>query len=230
MELLKEMKNDSIDLICTDPPYKCTSRGHANKMGGYWKNEKTNKGIIFDDNNISCKQYLPEFYRVLKNGTHCYIMTNHINLMEMLNVATESGFKFVKSLIWNKGNQICSQFYMNCFEYILMFRKGEARAINNCSTPDILNISVNKLKDDEGNNLHDTEKPIKLMKILIENSTDEGQTVFEPFAGIGSTVIASKELNRHCIGCEINTEYAEIITKRLKNTLFSKNSDQLLLF
>lgn len=87
-------------------------------------------------------------------------MINHINLIEMLNVATGCGFKFVKSLIWNKGNKICGRFYMNCFEYILMFRKGKARNINNFSTPDILTVPISKLKDENGKNLHDTEKPV----------------------------------------------------------------------
>ena len=101
-------------------------------------------------------------------------MINHINLIEMLNVATECGFKFIKSLIWDKGNKICGRFYMGCFEYILMFRKGTAREINNCSTPDLLTIPINKMKDENGNNLHDTEKPVRLMSVLIENSSFVG--------------------------------------------------------
>ena len=47
-------------------------------MGGYWKDEAAKRGTIFEQNNISCREYLPEFYRVLKNGTHCYIMINNI--------------------------------------------------------------------------------------------------------------------------------------------------------
>lgn len=59
-------------------------------------------------------------------------MCNNTNLQEMINTATECGFKFVKSLIWEKGNKICGRYYMNCFEYILLLRKGKDRAINNC--------------------------------------------------------------------------------------------------
>lgn len=222
MKLLHTVKDNSVDLIVTDPPYLCTSRGSSGTMGGYWKDDAAKKGTIFEQNNISCREYLPEFYRVLKNGTHCYIMINNINLIEMLNVATECGFKFIKSLIWNKGNKICGRYYMNCFEYILMFRKGEARDINNCGTPDILDIPINKLKDENGNNLHDTEKPVKLMEILIENSTNKGEIVFEPFAGIGSTLIAARNLERKVIGSELDSKFAEIVIKRLKNEKFSK--------
>lgn len=218
MELLHTIKSESIDCIVTDPPYKVTSKGCSGTMGGYWTSEDTNKGKIFEYNNISPEKYLPEFYRVLKDGTHCYIMINNINLIEMLNVATDCGFKFIKSLIWNKKNKICGRYYMNCFEYILMFRKGTARDINNCSTPDILEIPIKKLKDSNGKNLHDTEKPVELMKILIENSTNEGETVLEPFAGIGSTIIACEQLNRKCIASEIDLKYVEIIKNRLNGT------------
>lgn len=230
LDLLKEMESESIDLICTDPPYKCTPRGNAGTMGGYWKGRQALDGTIFTDNEISPSAYLPEFFRVLKDGTHCYVMINNLNLIEMLDEATACGFKFIKSLIWNKCNQICGHFYMNCFEYILMFRKGSVRKINNFSTPDILTVPVAKCKDENGGNLHDTEKPVQLMKILVENSSNEGEVVFEPFAGIGATVVAAKALGRKCIACEINGQYAETIEKRLENSLNLKNNSEMFLF
>jgi len=98
-----------------------------------------------------------------------------------------------------------------------MFRKGTARDINNCGTPDILDVPIKKMKDKNGKNLHDTEKPVDLMKILIENSTNEGEIVFEPFAGIGSTVIASKQLKRKIIASEIDAKYFSVIIDRLNN-------------
>ena len=227
MDILSSIKTESIDLICTDPPYLCKPKGQSNKMGGYWK--YATDGKIFENNNIKCKTYLPEFYRVLKNGTHCYIMTNNYNLIEMLNEAEKVGFKFVKSIIWNKGNMICSRFYMNCYEHILMFRKGSGRNINNCSTPDILTVPINKLKDKNNRNLHDTEKPVELMKILIENSSNEHEVILEPFAGIGSTLIASQLLNRKCIGCEIDTKYCENIVARIdKKVNFQKTNQEFI--
>ena len=136
----------------------------------------------------------------------------------------------MKSLIWNKCNPICGHYYMNCFEYILMFKKGSPRRINNFSTPDILSIPVSKHKDESGNNIHDTEKPVELMKILIENSTDEGEVVFEPFAGIGATAIAAKALGRKCVACEINQKYSEVIVKRLEDSIDLRNSSEIFLF
>ena len=218
-ELMKDIPDGSIDLIVTDPPYKLTSRGGSGTMGGYWKEEKAKKGIIFDNNSISCKEYLPEFYRILKDKTILYLMCNNTNLQEMINVATQSGFKFVKSLIWEKGNKICGRYYMNCFEYILLFRKGGDKPIKNCGTPDILKVPIKKQKDRNGKNLHDTEKPIELMKILIENSSEQNDFVLDPFMGIGSTGIASKKLNRNFIGIELDENYFNIAKERINNAV-----------
>ena len=217
LDLLKNMPGNSIDLVVTDPPYKITARGSSGTMGGYWKNDIAKKGDIFKNNNIDCEEYMPELYRVLKDGTILYLMCNNINLQHMINVGTKCGFKFVKSLIWEKGNKICGKYYMGCFEYILLFRKGKDRPINNCGTPDILRVPIHKLKDTKGKNLHDTEKPIDLMKILIENSSNEKEIVLDPFMGIGATIMACKETKRYYIGCDIDNKYFNITKERLDN-------------
>lgn len=216
LEIMKQIPDNSIDLIVTDPPYRITPKGSTGTMGGYWKEEKSKKGIMFDYNQISCKDYIPEFYRILKEKTHCYIMCNNTNLQEMINTGTAAGFNFVKSLIWEKGNKICGRYYMGCFEYILLFRKGGERAINNCGTPDILKIPIRKLKDENNKNLHDTEKPVGLNKILIENSSQVGDKVLDPFMGIGSTGVAAKETNRNFIGIEIDDKYYQIAKSRIE--------------
>lgn len=215
LEEMKKIKDKSVDLIVTDPPYPTTSRGCAGNSGGMLQKEINKKGKVFEFNNIDCEKYAPEFYRVLKDGSHCYVMTNHINLIKMLNTFIKVGFHFIKSLIWDKSNKIMGQYYMSQFEYILFFRKGKGKKINNCGTSDILSIANKKTKDEKGNNLHDTEKPVALMKILIANSSNENNIVLDPFMGIGSSCLACKELNRKFIGIELDPNYFEIAKKRI---------------
>ena len=215
-EVFKTIPDNSIDLVVTDPPYKTTSRGNAGTSGGMLQKEINKKGQVFKHNNIKPQEYIPELYRVLKDGSHCYIMTNHVNLQEMLNVATESGFKFIKCLIWDKGNKIMGQYYMSSFEYILFLRKGKAKKINHCGTADILRVPNIKTKGEDGQNLHDTEKPVELMKIMIDNSSQEGDIVFDPFMGIGSTGVACLELNRRFIGVELDEQYFPIAKHRME--------------
>ena len=221
MEYMRTLEDESIDLIVTDPPYPTTSRGHAGNSGGMLQKEINKKGKVFEHNNIDCTEYAPEFYRVLKDGSHCYVMTNHINLIKMLNVFTDCGFHFIKSLIWNKGNKIMGQYYMSQFEYILFFRKGYGKKINNCGTADILSVPNKKTKDTNGKNIHDTEKPVELMKTLVENSTQKGDIVLDPFVGVGATALACIESERNYIGIELDKNYYNIANERViqcKNT------------
>lgn len=104
---------------------------------------------------------------------------------------------------------------MSQFEYILFFRKGKGVQINHCGTSDILSFQNKKLKDKNGRNLHDTEKPVELMEVLIDNSSKEGQIVLDPFMGIGSTGMACKRLNRRFVGIEIDKYYFNIAFDRL---------------
>ena len=216
LDTLKNIPNESIDLIVTDPPYPTTSRGNAGNSGGMLQKDINKKGKVFTYNNINCKEYAPEFYRVLKDGSHCYVMTNHINLIDMLNTFTDVGFHFIKSLIWNKGNKIMGQYYMSQYEYILFFRKGKGKKINNCGTSDILSIPNKKTKDKDGENIHDTEKPIELMEVLVNNSSQENELVLDPFMGVGSTGVACIKNNRNFIGIEIDENYFNIAKSRLE--------------
>lgn len=223
LEIMKLMDNESVDLIVTDPPYRTTSRGGNGNSGGMCKKKEFKSGKVFTHNTIKPQEYIPEFYRILKEGTHCYIMTNHVNLYEILTVAQDCGFHFIKSLVWNKGNKIMGQAYMSQFEYILFFRKGKFKKINKCGTSDILEVPNKKRKGEDGKNLHDTEKPVELMRILVENSSQENDIIFEPFMGIGATVVASLELNRRCIGVELDDKYFSIAKDRVEQLFKDEN-------
>lgn len=217
LNVLKGTDDNSIDLIISDPPYKTTSRGNSGNSGGMLQKDINMKGKVFNHNDIIIKDYASEIYRILKDGSHCYIMTNNKNLQDMLNTLTSVGFSFIKCLIWDKGNKIMGQFYMSQFEYIIFLRKGRGVKINNCGTSDLLSIPNKKTKDENGKNIHDTEKPVELMKILIENSSQVGGTVLDPFMGVGSTGVACKELNRNFIGVELDKQYFDIADNRIES-------------
>jgi site-specific DNA-methyltransferase (adenine-specific) len=63
---------------------------------------------------------------------------------------------------------------------------------------------------------HPTQKPVKLLRYLLEQYTAEGETVYDPFIGSGTTAVACQQMHRHFIGVEINPEYAAIAASRLK--------------
>ena len=216
LEVLKNIPDNSIDLVCTDCPYKVVSGGCSGKSlfsaSKYLKNAKeVAQGKMFRFNDIKFENWLPEVYRVLKEGTHCYIMINGRNLAELQKQAEKVGFVFQQLIVWEKGNAMPNNWYLQACEFILMLRKGKARKINKRNTKNIL-----KIKNIIGNKCHPTEKPIELMEVLIANSTNENDIVLEPFAGGGSTCIAARNLKRRFIGIEIDEKYAKIANERLK--------------
>nr|WP_315043978.1 site-specific DNA-methyltransferase [uncultured Moraxella sp.] len=92
---------------------------------------------------------------------------------------------------------------------ILMLRKGGAKNINNLGSTNILRVP-----NIIGNKQHPTEKPIDLMRVLIENSTKENDIVLDPFMGCGSTLLASLATNRK--GIEIDDNYFSVSKSRIE--------------
>jgi len=221
---------------CTNIPRKDEPKGILNRRNVYrgkkgnWYNNETKhislagilndssqttyvkEGKLFKFNDIEFKDWLPQVYRVLKQDSHCYIMINARNLKELQQEGEKVGFKFQQIIIWNKGNSTPNKYYLNSYEMILMLRKGKAKNIKNMGTKNILNIPNIK-----GNKLHPTEKPVGLMKILIENSSNENDIILDPFLGGGTTAIACAELNRRFIGFEIDKYYYDIAVERIQN-------------
>ena len=225
---MKSIPDNSIDLVATDCPYKIVSGGcrkipkdgERETSGILTHRHKDNKrtdwvdavrtGKMFANNDIEFKDWLPDVYRVLKDKSHCYIMVNSRNLAELQKQAELAGFKFQNLLMWDKGNVTPNRWYMQGFECILMLRKGGAKNINNLGSSNIL-----KVPNIIGNKTHPTEKPIDLMRILIENSTQPNEIVLDPFMGSGSTMIACLNTNRKGIGIELDKHYFDVATKRI---------------
>ena len=212
LELMQQIRSETIDSIVTDPPYKIITGGDSNG-----KNSIRPKGILSGNRELmkfipKFSEWLPECYRVLKNGTHAYFMVNSTNLTEMLVEVEKTGFKIHNILIWKKNNCTPSQFYMKNCEYIIFCRKGKAKYINNIGD----SKTVHEFNNISGKKVHPTEKPIELMKFYIENSSEENDTVLDPFMGSGSTGVACVNTFRNFIGFEIDENYFNIATKRIE--------------
>ena len=214
LKVMATLPDESVDLIVTDPPYRTISGGTKSKWkSGYPTSVLSkNDGKIFDSNSINHTEWLKECYRVLKPDTHIYIMTNLLNLFELEKIAESVGFKLHNLLVWEKNTCNANRWYMKNCEYTLFMRKGEAKTINNPSCK-----TVHQFNNPVGNKNHPTEKPIDLMKMYVENSSNKGDLVLDPFMGSGSTVIACKELERDCIGIEIDKKYFDIASHRISD-------------
>lgn len=202
---MKDIDAESVDLVVTDPPYKTITGGDSNG-----KNSVRPKGMLSGNrklftyqNNIKIKDWMPEIYRVLKQQTHCYIFTNVLNLKDMILESEKVGFKLQNLLVWEKNNCTPSQYYMKNCEYILLLRKGKAKWINNIGG----SKTAHQFNNIIGHKKHPAEKPQNLIEFYIANSSNEGDIIFDPFMGCGTTARAAQKLNRNYIGFEIDEQY-----------------------
>lgn len=215
LKLMKDIPDGSIDLILTDPPYRTISGGHNTPkwISGYGNSVLyKNDGKIFEHNNINHYEWLKESYRILKNDSHIYIMTNLLNLFSLKEIAEKVGFKIHNLLVWEKNTCNANRWYMKNCEYILFMRKGKAKPINNKSSK-----TIHKYNNIVGNKIHPTEKPVELMELYIKNSTKENDVVLDLFMGSGSTGVACINTNRNFIGIELDENYYRIACERINN-------------
>lgn len=171
-------------------------------------------GKMFAHNDIEPKEYLHELYRVLKKGTHCYLMINARNLSNLQKEAEKVGFVFQNLLVWKKQNATPNKFYMQSCEFILMLSKRPARNINNKGDWNVF-FDLNEV----GKKEHPTQKPISLYKKMILNSTEVGDTVLDMFCGRGTIIPACIQTDRKYIAFEIDEEYHQMAYELEKQSL-----------
>ena len=139
-----------------------------------------------------------------------YVMTNLLNLNELMMIGVENGFMIHNLLVWEKNNVTPNRWYMKNCEYIIFFRKGKAKPINNMSSKTVHQFNNTRER------IHPTQKPVELMSLYINNSSEVGDVVLDPFMGSGSTAVASILNNRNYIGFELDKEYFDSCLNRIQ--------------
>ena len=212
LEYLKNLKDSSVDLVVTDPPYlmqDCGGGGICGKRRQYHKiYSKELRQNIRDGFNF---KILEEIRRV-NNPLNAYFFCNAKLLGKLLEYFKEDKFDI---LVYHKKNPIpaFNKKYLSDLEYILFVCNDRNLMQNTFSTSSKL-FSIN-IPPKETN--HPTEKPISILKTLIQNSSKKGDVVLDCFCGSGSTLKASLELERKFVGCEIKEEYLNMCFNRIKN-------------
>ncbi len=223
IDVLRGLPAGSIDAAAFDPPYPVISGGSNQNEGGKHQRPSgiltKNDGKIFRHNDIKPSVYLPEVFRVLRDQAHMYLMTNTHNLVErdILGDIRRAGFRVHNLLPWRKNNATPNRWYMKDTEYTIFARKGKAFPINNPGSRTSQDVFPHPLDWDNVSSpkSHPTEKPVNLMKTFIENSTQPGEIVLDPFMGTGATGVAAQETGRGFVGIELDETYCEAASRRL---------------
>ena len=209
LEIMGGIKDKSVDLIVTDPPYLMDYQSNRRKKEDRFDKIKNDKG-----NYMLIQDYLEECYRIMKDNTAIYCFCSWHNI-DFFKNEFEKHFKLKNILVWNKNNHGTGDLkgsYAPKHEFILFGHKGRTllREKRIADVIDCPKISSNKLT-------HPTEKPQDLLEIFIKQSSDVGSIIFDGFMGTGSCGIAAKKLNRNFIGIELDEKYFNIAKDRLEN-------------
>jgi modification methylase len=216
---LKELGDNTIDLVVTSPPY--------NK--NYWLRNRNQKGkriITYDSITDALTpteyikqqtQVLNELVRVIKpTGSIFY---NHIDIFHKHNTIHPSyvyNFNVKQVIVWDRGNtpKLDKSYFLPTTEWLFWIKKdwNSIPYFDKSKCEHKKNIwRINK----EKGNPHPAAFPIELVDNIVKSCSEEGSVVLDCYMGSGTTAVSCKKLNRNFIGIEISKDYIEMTNKRL---------------
>ena len=226
---LGKMADDSVDLVITSPPYNMNLRI---RNGEYCSRqiveEFSSKYEQFSDN-LPIDEY---------NALHTKILHELLRVSPLVfyNIAIVTGskrsvFKMIgdfseqlkEIIVWDKGygQPAMQELVLNRrTELILVFDKHDAitrqfvnGAFNRGTLEDIWTIKRQRSEHKD----HGAVFPEQLVETILQNFTNEQDTVYDPFMGTGTTAVVAQDLNRNYIGSEIAEQYIKAAQDRLRN-------------
>ena len=210
---MKRIPDGTIDLCVTDPPYLIETQG-----GGIYTHE--DKQYVKELNDIKDgfrTEILDELCRVMKR-INIYIFCSQKQIIPLTDYfVTKRGCNW-NLLSWHKTNPVpaCGNKYLTDTEFLLFFRQKGVKLYGNFDTKRTwFNTPLNQADKEKWG--HPTIKPLNIVQTLVFNSSEEGQTVLDPFMGSGTTAIACIKEKRHFIGFEKDETYWKKSVERVKN-------------
>lgn len=197
LDIINTRDDQSIDLLLSDPPYAMDYKSGWNdwdKIEGDKRNDTVN---LLDE----------AFTRIktkLKDDAHIYIFSNP-NETTSIKPIFEKHFMLKNILIWDREviGMGDLKTYGRSYDVIYFGYNKTWKDLHGTRDRDILRFA----RVAPGELIHPTEKPMDLLKYLVKKSSNEGDLVFDPFAGSCTTLKASYELGRNSEGCELESKY-----------------------
>ena len=217
------MGGKEVILMVTDPPYgvnyDASWRGKAGKgckaVGKVKNDDKVDWSITYS----------------LFKGSVAYAWHAGKHSSEVAKNLENCDFEIVSQIIWNKQNFALSRGdyhwkHEPCWYAVKKGHNHNWKGDRKQHTVwDIASLNAfGKSKDEDERTNHSTQKPIECMARPIQNHTEKGEYVYDPFLGSGTTLIAAERLGRKCIGVELSPAYCDLIIRRYINFMSKKGS------
>lgn len=216
---LKGIPDGSVDFICTDPPYNLAPYSTGN-IELSWRTELNNDVAAWDLDSFDPADWRDEFLRVLSPKGNIFAFTSY-NLLGKWHEVFDPVFNTFQFMVWHKTNPVPkfrkAGFLNSCELIVCLWNKGhtwnfgkQSEMHNFIETP--ICMGDERVRTPK----HPTQKPLKVMRKLIEIASNPGDTILDPFSGVGSTGVAAIQLGRKFVGIEKDPSYNEAAFRRLE--------------
>ena len=239
LKIMKTIPSKSVDLIFADPPYNLQLKDTL-----YRPDQTTVEAVTQDWDKFNTykeydnftEQWLKESKRILKKGGALWVIGSYHNILRVGTSIQNHGFWILNDIIWHKTNPMPNfrgTRFTNAHETLLWCTTSrEAKYTFNYQNLKELNdgkqmrsdwyipicSGKERLRENNNQRSHPTQKPEALMYRIILSSTNKGDIILDPFLGSGTTAVVAKKLQRNFIGIEQDKEYVSLAKKRLKQT------------
>lgn len=242
---MKTMADKSIDLVLTDPPYNISQKEKKiernniqNRKIRRLVSRRQNKdtALSYDfgkwDNYPSvneqldfAEKWLQESYRILKDNGQIITFYSKGEISFLEAIMTGIGYHVRQTLVWHKTNPVPQIFkigYMSAAEFMIWATKNRGAGHTfNYRLGQKHNVYTYGICQGNERTEHPTQKPLRLIRDILQYHTNENDTVCDIFLGSGSVGVAAKEMNRNFIGIEQEEKYYTIAKRRINNTITS---------
>ena len=237
VDILHSIPEKTIDLIFADPPYNLQLqnelyRPNMTKVDAV--NDKWDQFDSFQAYDQFSQKWLDACKRVLKPTGTLWVIGSYHNIFRIGRIMQDLGYWFLNDVIWIKTNPMPNfrgVRFTNAHETLIWASTGQkARYTFNHQAMKGLNDDLQmrsdwwlvslatgkeRLKDENGEKAHSTQKPEALLYRVILSSSNPGDVVLDPFFGSGTTGAVAKLLHRKWIGIERDENYIRLAQKRL---------------
>lgn len=222
--MLKNIPDQSIDLILTDPPYNIAKYSTGN-IKFNWRSEINNDLAEWDLAELDPKDLIKDFKRILKPNGNIFIFCSY-NIIGEYHKVFDPEFDTFQFMVWHKTNPVPNfrktSFLNSCELIVSCWNKGHTwnftnqRDMHNFIESGIC-MGSERVKNEYGKSLHPTQKPVAILEKIIKLASNENDIVLDCFNGVGSTGVAAIKNKRRYIGIEIDKKYMDATEKRLKS-------------
>jgi modification methylase len=239
VEVMNSLPANSVDLVLADPPYNLQLRGDLHRPDNSKVDAVDNDWDQFSSFAVYdafSRAWLKAARRILKPNGAIWVIGSYHNIFRVGVALQDAGFWILNDVIWRKSNPMPNfrgKRFTNAHETLIWAGKSDASKYTfNYEALKALNEGIQmrsdwllpicnggeRLKNEQGEKAHPTQKPESLLHRVLLASTNAGDVVLDPFFGTGTTGAVAKKLGRNFIGIEREAAYRKVAQQRIDDT------------